>query len=114
MPLGSILVIGSDSSYQGPFGHQVVSCIVQLQIIVLIYFTMIIEVQLVKKEGRKQLFLNFNTLEVEKLVLIFNTLKEICDAIWENLSDVAKWHFEKWLEIVRKLVYNSIEVLNII
>ena len=27
-----------------------------------------------------------------------------CDAIWENPSDVAKQHFEKWLEIVRKLV----------
>ena len=37
-----------------------------------------------------------------------------CDAIWENLSDVTKQHFEKWLEIVRKLVYNSIELLNII
>ena len=32
----------------------------------------------------------------------------ICDAIWENPSDVAN-HFEKWLEIARKLVYNSIE-----
>ena len=36
--------------------------------------------------------------------------KQKCDAIWENPSDVAKWHFEKWLEIVRKLVYNSIEL----
>ena len=34
-----------------------------------------------------------------------------CDAIWENPVDVAKWHFEKWLEIVRKLVYNSTELL---
>ena len=31
-----------------------------------------------------------------------------CDAIWENLSDVAKQHFE----IERKLAYNSIELLN--
>ena len=38
----------------------------------------------------------------------------ICDAIWENLSDVAKQHFDKWLKIVRKLVYNSIELLSII
>ena len=38
----------------------------------------------------------------------------ICDAIWENLSDVAKQHFEKWLELVLKLVYNSVELLNII
>ena len=38
----------------------------------------------------------------------------ICDAIWENPSDVAQRHFEKWLEIVRKLVYNSVELLNII
>ena len=34
--------------------------------------------------------------------------------IWENPSDVIKQHFEKWLEIVRKLVHNSIELLNII
>ena len=39
---------------------------------------------------------------------------KICDAIWENPSDIAKWHFEKWLEIVRKLVYNSTELLNTI
>ena len=38
---------------------------------------------------------------------------DICDASWENPSDVAKRHFEKWLEIVRKLVDNSIELLNI-
>ena len=38
----------------------------------------------------------------------------ICDVIWENPSDVAKRHFEKWLEIVRKLVHSSIELLNII
>ena len=38
----------------------------------------------------------------------------ICDATWENLSDVSELHFEKWLETVRKLVYNSIEQLNII
>ena len=40
-----------------------------------------------------------------------------CDAICENLSDVTKQHFEKWIEIVRKLVYNSTdnrELLNII
>ena len=37
-----------------------------------------------------------------------------CDAIWENPSDVAKQHFEKWLETVSELVYNSIELLNII
>ena len=38
----------------------------------------------------------------------------ICDAIWENPLDVAKWHFEKWLEKVRKLIYKNIELLNII
>ena len=42
------------------------------------------------------------------------TVFMICDAIWENPLDVAKRHFEKWLEIVRKLVYNSTELLNII
>ena len=31
-----------------------------------------------------------------------------------NPSHVAKWHFEKWLEIVTKLVYNSVELLIII
>ena len=41
-------------------------------------------------------------------------LLQICDAIWENPSDVAKQHFEKWLEIEIKLVHNSIELLNII
>ena len=24
----------------------------------------------------------------------------ICDAIWENGSDVVKWHLEKWLQTV--------------
>ena len=38
----------------------------------------------------------------------------ICDAIWENLSDVTKLHFEKWLETVRKLVYNSIDHFRIV
>ena len=46
--------------------------------------------------------------------LIVLHMYNICDVIWENPSDVAKWHFEKWLEIVKKLVYNSIELLNII
>ena len=45
---------------------------------------------------------------------IINTYLKKCDAIWENPSDGAKCHFEKWLEIVRKLVYNSTELLNII
>ena len=46
--------------------------------------------------------------------LVYIRLQSICDAIWENPLDVAKWHFEKWLETVRKLVYNNIELLNII
>ena len=51
-----------------------------------------------------------------KYTLVQNYFNQflICDAIWENPPDVAKGHFEKWLEVVRKLVYNSIELLNII
>ena len=32
----------------------------------------------------------------------------IYDANWKNPSDVSKQHFKKWLELVIKLVYNSI------
>ena len=53
--------------------------------------------------------------EARKITRVkITTFTVICDAIWENSLDVAKRHFEKWLEIVRKLVYNSIELLNII
>ena len=38
----------------------------------------------------------------------------ICDAIWENLSDVAKHHFEKWLKIVPILPHMMSQLLQII